>query len=256
MSLASQTRAEPHSPPPVGLWSIVVSHPPFFSSLDVSFPTGHFFRQDAARRLHLRDLRQDAEPALRSSCSRCLSWPNERNPRDPVPFQTTPGSIARSTRGTLRSYSLGALPILDHLLKRMKLEEFLRDYLPKERRGCPDHRRPRTDRAGQEFPSGAGADLRPGRMGRGLRTRCLGPFPRTGSAAERRSRGPLDDPSLSQRSPIAPAGPDGPCRAGVHPGPRRTAQRLHDRYLFRGLYGCRRRTTPRHAEDPDDHLGP
>ena len=48
----------------------------------------------------------------------------------------TPGSIARSARGTLRSYSLGALPILDHLLKRMKLEEFLGDYLPKERRGC------------------------------------------------------------------------------------------------------------------------
>jgi transposase len=47
----------------------------------------------------------------------------------------TPGSIARSASGTLRSYSLGALPILDHLLKRMKLEEFLRDYLPKERRG-------------------------------------------------------------------------------------------------------------------------
>jgi len=48
----------------------------------------------------------------------------------------TPGSIARSARGTLRSYGLGALPILDYLLKRMKLEEFLRDYLPKERRGC------------------------------------------------------------------------------------------------------------------------
>jgi transposase len=48
-----------------------------------------------------------------------------------------PGSVARSTSGTLRSYSLGALPILDHLLKRMKLEEFLRDYLPKERRGTP-----------------------------------------------------------------------------------------------------------------------
>jgi hypothetical protein len=47
----------------------------------------------------------------------------------------TSGSIARSARGTLRSYGLGALPILDHLLKRMKLEEFLRDYLPKERRG-------------------------------------------------------------------------------------------------------------------------
>jgi transposase len=46
----------------------------------------------------------------------------------------TPGSVARSISCTLRSYSLGALPILDDLLKRMKLEEFLRDYLPKERR--------------------------------------------------------------------------------------------------------------------------
>lgn len=47
----------------------------------------------------------------------------------------TPGSIARSARGTLQSYNLGALPILDQLLKRMKLEEFLQGYLPKERRG-------------------------------------------------------------------------------------------------------------------------
>ena len=46
----------------------------------------------------------------------------------------TPGSVARSISCTLRSYSLGALPILDDLLKRMKLEEFLRDYLPKELR--------------------------------------------------------------------------------------------------------------------------
>lgn len=48
--------------------------------------------------------------------------------------RATPGSIARSPRGTLRSYTLGALPILDHVLKRMKLEEFLQDYLPKEPR--------------------------------------------------------------------------------------------------------------------------
>jgi len=47
---------------------------------------------------------------------------------------TTPGSIARSARGTLRSYTVGALPIIDHILKRMKLEEFLQDYLPKEHR--------------------------------------------------------------------------------------------------------------------------
>ena len=49
----------------------------------------------------------------------------------------TLGSIARSARGTLQSFTLGALPILDQLLERMKLEDFLRDYLPKERRGTP-----------------------------------------------------------------------------------------------------------------------
>ena len=46
----------------------------------------------------------------------------------------TPGSIARSAHGTLRSYHLGALPIIDHILKRMKLEKFLQDYLPRENR--------------------------------------------------------------------------------------------------------------------------
>jgi len=46
----------------------------------------------------------------------------------------TPGSIARSARGTLRSYTLGAVPIVDRILQRMKLEEFLQAYLPRERR--------------------------------------------------------------------------------------------------------------------------
>jgi transposase len=42
------------------------------------------------------------------------------------------GGLARCAQGTLQSLSVGALPILDHLLKRMRLEEFLRDYLPRE----------------------------------------------------------------------------------------------------------------------------
>ena len=46
----------------------------------------------------------------------------------------TPGSIARSARGTLRSYTLGAVPIIDRILQRMKLEEFLQAYLPRDRR--------------------------------------------------------------------------------------------------------------------------
>ena len=44
------------------------------------------------------------------------------------------GGVARGARGTLRSASVGALPILNDLLKRMRLEEFLRAYLPPEDR--------------------------------------------------------------------------------------------------------------------------
>ena len=44
------------------------------------------------------------------------------------------GNLARSGPGTLRSYTVGALPILNHLLDRMKLEEILEAYLPGEDR--------------------------------------------------------------------------------------------------------------------------
>ena len=46
-----------------------------------------------------------------------------------------PGSVAHSTQGALRSYTVGALPILNDLLKRIRLEEFLQAYLPPK-----DHR--------------------------------------------------------------------------------------------------------------------
>jgi transposase len=47
---------------------------------------------------------------------------------------TTPGNVARSARETLRSYTVGALPILDDLMRRMRLAEFLRAALPPEDR--------------------------------------------------------------------------------------------------------------------------
>jgi transposase len=47
---------------------------------------------------------------------------------------TIPGSVARSARKTLHSYTVGALPILDDLMRRMRLEEFLRAALPPEDR--------------------------------------------------------------------------------------------------------------------------
>jgi transposase len=42
--------------------------------------------------------------------------------------------VARTTGTTLRSYAVGALPILNDILQRMRLEEFFRDYLPPEDR--------------------------------------------------------------------------------------------------------------------------
>jgi transposase len=44
------------------------------------------------------------------------------------------GNLARSDQGTLRSYTVGALPILNRLFDRMKLEEILQAYLPREDR--------------------------------------------------------------------------------------------------------------------------
>jgi hypothetical protein len=52
--------------------------------------------------------------------------------RDPA--ATFPGNVARSARDTLRSYTVGALPILDQFLRRMRLEDFLRGALPPEDR--------------------------------------------------------------------------------------------------------------------------
>jgi transposase len=47
-----------------------------------------------------------------------------------------PGEIARAKGRTLSSYRVGALPIIDRLLERMRLDEFLRSYLPRADRRC------------------------------------------------------------------------------------------------------------------------
>lgn len=49
----------------------------------------------------------------------------------PVP-KARPGEIAQAQGRTLNSYRLGALPMLDSILRRLRLEEFLRDRLPRE----------------------------------------------------------------------------------------------------------------------------
>jgi transposase len=47
-----------------------------------------------------------------------------------------PGEIARAKGRTLNSFRVGALPIIDRLLERMRLDAFLRSYLPLADRRC------------------------------------------------------------------------------------------------------------------------
>jgi transposase len=53
-----------------------------------------------------------------------------QQPYSPPPLR--PGKKARTARRTLDSFRLGALPILNRILQRLRLGEFLRDYLPRE----------------------------------------------------------------------------------------------------------------------------
>ena len=55
-------------------------------------------------------------------------------PRHQAPPPLRPGRIARAAGRTLNSYSIGALPILDRLFDRLRLESILRDHLPREDR--------------------------------------------------------------------------------------------------------------------------
>jgi transposase len=57
-----------------------------------------------------------------------------RNPGDESDPQHTSGGTARLAGRTLTSYRLAALPILNHLLSRLRLEEFLGNHLPHEDR--------------------------------------------------------------------------------------------------------------------------
>ena len=50
-----------------------------------------------------------------------------------------PGKRTNTPGFTLRSYEVGALPLINHLLGRMRLEELLRQYLPPD-----DPRAPRS----------------------------------------------------------------------------------------------------------------
>ena len=86
----------------------------------------------------------------------------------PAP-QPRPGEIAQAQGRTLNSYRLGALPILDSILRRLRLAEFLRDRLPRGGSPHQDPHRHRTALADQEPAGLPRAALRRRRMGRAVR---------------------------------------------------------------------------------------
>ena len=47
-----------------------------------------------------------------------------------------PGETAHAAGRTLTSWRVAALPILDHILRRLRLRDFLREHLPREDRRC------------------------------------------------------------------------------------------------------------------------
>jgi transposase len=55
-------------------------------------------------------------------------------PNKPTPPPLRPGRTARAAGRTLDSYTIGALPILDRFVQRLRLGSILRDHLPREDR--------------------------------------------------------------------------------------------------------------------------
>jgi transposase len=55
-------------------------------------------------------------------------------PSRPTPPPLRPGRTARAAGRTLRSYTIGVLPILDRVFQRLRLKSILQDYLPREDR--------------------------------------------------------------------------------------------------------------------------
>jgi transposase len=60
--------------------------------------------------------------------------PTPNRPGDESTPPQRPGEIARAAGRTLISCRIAALPVLDRFLRRLRLEEFLRDHLPREDR--------------------------------------------------------------------------------------------------------------------------
>ncbi len=50
------------------------------------------------------------------------------------PEKRDPGFLAKANKKTLRSYQVGAMPIINHLIRRMRLPDILKEFLPNDPR--------------------------------------------------------------------------------------------------------------------------
>lgn len=75
----------------------------------------------------------DPDPTAATTIREAMPMAKKRPPKaDRTSVKTRPGEVAQAQGRTLNSYRIGALPILEHFLQRLRLEEFLRDRLPTE----------------------------------------------------------------------------------------------------------------------------
>jgi transposase len=74
-----------------------------------------------------------ARPATTTTTGEATPMAKEQRPRADRPApKPRPGEIAQAQGRTLNSYRLGALPMLEAILQRLRLEEFLGERLPAE----------------------------------------------------------------------------------------------------------------------------
>ena len=84
---------------------------------------------------------------------------SSRKDRSP-PTPPEPGRLAQAGNVELRSYDVGALPLINHLLEKMRLEEFLSKRLPPDDPRAELPTAQRVDGHGPQRARLAPADLR------------------------------------------------------------------------------------------------
>ena len=179
------------------------------------------------------------------SAKRSRSTKPTRSPAEPP---SPP--VARTGRHVLHSSTVGALPILNHFLRRMRLEEFLRAALP------PEDRRTKLSpvKALLVLLRNLLVSREPiygvGEWAARHAPDALGPDGRGDRPLERRRRGTGPGPAVPGRRAVAGPGRGHARGQGVRRLLGRTAQRFDHGHLLRGLRQRRRPSSDSWAARP------